>query len=89
METIYSKRKEIDIIDKQIRNLLNQRFNLVGDIGHYKKKNQLEIKDNNREFSVIYNINSINSYYKKYITKVFNQIIQNANEIQCNIKINR
>lgn len=52
---IDSYRKEIDIIDKQIIKLFEQRLDIVENILEYKIKENLNIKDENRETIVLEN----------------------------------
>ena len=51
-------RNKIDIIDREIAVLLKERFALTDDIGRYKKKNNLKVKDISREYEVIDNVAS-------------------------------
>lgn len=64
---INSYRKEIDMIDKEMINLFEQRLEIVDKILKYKLKNNLNIKDENRESIVLYNaIKNSNSEYKYF-----------------------
>ena len=49
MNNLDKHRKEIDKIDDNIIELLEQRFNLVVEIGQYKKENNLPVFDAKRE----------------------------------------
>lgn len=46
-------RNKIDIIDKELFELLSQRFEIVKDVVEYKLENNLEIYQKNREEEVI------------------------------------
>ena len=61
MNNLDKHRKEIDKIDDNIIELLEQRFNLVVEIGQYKKEHNLPIYDSKREEELINNLlNKIN-----------------------------
>ena len=53
MNNLDKHRKEIDKIDDNIIELLEQRFNLVVEIGQYKKENKAAIKE---QINEIFNI---------------------------------
>ena len=48
MSTLYQLRTEIDVIDAQIIALLAQRFDVVKDIGTYKKAHTIPCLDDAR-----------------------------------------
>ena len=52
MNNLDKHRKEIDKIDDNIIELLEQRFNLVVEIGQYKKENNLPVFDAKRESAI-------------------------------------
>ena len=69
-------RDEIDLIDKEIRELFVKRMNLSKSVAEYKLENNLSIEDINREIEII----SINSFevrdeLKKYYVEFFKKII--------------
>ena len=86
MDSIVNDRVTINSIDTQIRKLLEQRFNIVKEIGNFKKKNQIAIYDKNRESKIYNDINIENSIYKKYIIKIYNAILTQSYDLQQNIK---
>lgn len=73
-------RIEINKIDKEIVQLLEKRFNVVMEIGKYKKENNLPIYDEKREKIVINNCISYleNKNYSKFIEDVFKQIMDSS-----------
>lgn len=79
-----SARIQINEIDKEIVLCLEKRFNLVLQIGKYKKENNLPVYDEEREKNVIENcINFLNNKeYAKYIEDIYNQIMESSKELQ-------
>lgn len=49
MNVLDALRKQIDQIDEQILTLFARRFSLVRKIGEYKKNNNMQVLDKNRE----------------------------------------
>lgn len=49
MDVLDALRKQIDQIDEQILTLFARRFSLVKKIGEYKKNNNMQVLDKNRE----------------------------------------
>ena len=81
-------RTEINNIDKEIVNLLEKRFNIVNEIGCYKRKQNLPVYDENREKQVTKNcINFLeNKDYSKCIDDIYFQIMRSCKDIQNNLK---
>jgi monofunctional chorismate mutase len=73
MKTLNELRVEIDLIDDAIRNLFEKRMDIVKQVKIYKKENQIQILDKNREEEVIEkNISklkdaSLEEPYKKFL----------------------
>lgn len=76
-DKLFLYREKIDIIDSKISKLLSKRYNLVKNIGEYKKNNDLKITNKNREKKVINNVvkNYKDDKLKKYISKIYSNII--------------
>lgn len=81
-------RTEINNIDKEIVSLLEKRFNIVNEIGCYKRKHNLPIYDKNRENQVIQNcINFLeNKEYSTCIDDIYFQIMRSCKDIQNNMR---
>ncbi len=81
-------REEINNIDKKIVKLLEKRFNIVNEIGLYKKKHNLPIYDSGRERQVIKDCIDLleNKEYSKCIDDIYFQIMRSCKEIQNNLK---
>ncbi len=81
-------RTEINNIDKDVVALLEKRFNIVNEIGCYKRKQNLPIYDEDRESQVIQNcINFLeNKEYSKCIDDIYFQIMRSCKDIQNNIR---
>ena len=81
-------RAKINKIDKEIVRLLEKRFNLVNEIGCYKRKQRLPIYDNVREKLVVEAcINALdNKDYSKYVDDIYFQIMKSCKDIQNSLK---
>lgn len=77
-------RIEINAIDKEMVKLLEKRFNLVLQIGQYKKDNDLPVYDAGREKKVIENcVNNLeNKMYSKHIETIYKQIMNTCKELE-------
>lgn len=73
-------RNEINIIDKEIVQLLEKRFNIVMEIGKYKKENNIPIYDKEREKTVVKNCIGYleNKNYSKSIEDIYIQIMDSS-----------
>ena len=71
---------EINIIDMEIVQLLEKRFNIVTEIGKYKKENNIPIYDKEREKTVVKNCISYleNKNYSKSIEDIYIQIMDSS-----------
>lgn len=77
-------RANINLIDKEIVKLLEERFNLVINVGQYKKLNKMNIFDAEREKIVIEKSKEYlnNKSYEQYLEKVFLEIMNTCKDIQ-------
>ena len=77
-------RTEINKIDKEIVKLLQKRFNIVNEIGNYKRKQGLPIYDEAREKQVVESCISYleNKEYSKFIDDIYFQIMKCSKDIQ-------
>lgn len=83
-------RNEINAIDKYLVELLEERFNLVLQVGQYKVTHNLPIFDESREKIVIETCKNQleNKNYSNYIEEIYIQIMNTCKSIQKNnIKI--
>lgn len=73
-------RNEINKIDKEIVFLLEKRFNVVMEIGKYKKENNIPVYDEEREKTVVNNCISYleNKNYSKSIIDIYKQIMDSS-----------
>lgn len=83
MKEIEDLRKEIDLIDREMASMFSKRMDLVKEIGNLKKKNNIKIRDLEREKQVI----SVNSMYVKdgyqsYYHKLIRTIMTLGKKIQ-------
>jgi len=77
-------RMEINEIDEEIVKLLEKRFNLVLQIGQYKKENNIPVFDESREKKVIKNCirNLEDKSYSNSIEIIYKQIMDTCKEIE-------
>ena len=85
--TLLDKRSSLNSIDKEIQDLLTQRFEIVHRIGEYKKKNQMTIYDKAREETIYHNIQNECSSFKINIHNVYREILRQSRDIQQNINM--
>lgn len=81
-------RIEINNIDKEIVKLLEKRFNIVVEVGRYKRKNNLPIYDELREKQVVDSCISFleNKDYSKCVDDIYFQIMRTCKDIQNHMK---
>lgn len=75
-------RNKIDKIDSELKKLLNERFEVVRDIGLYKRKNNMEIESIDREIEIL---NTIEGEFSKYIKNIYKEIFRESKEMQANL----
>lgn len=73
-------RDEINKIDHQLMELLDQRFELVKQVGAYKKENKLPIVDNDRQKLILEKANNFNN--NTSIKKIYQQIFTTSCEVE-------
>lgn len=73
-------RNQINDIDNKIMELLNERFNIVKQIGFSKKLNNEPITDKNRELQVLQKTNTYSNTY--HLNKIYKEIINESKIIQ-------
>ncbi|MCT4584849.1 MAG: chorismate mutase [Peptostreptococcaceae bacterium] len=80
---INSYRKEIDIIDKEIVKLFEQRLDIVEKILEYKVEKNLDVKDEDREIIVLENaVKNSKSEYKSYCKDLMKYIMDLSKKYQ-------
>lgn len=77
-------RKEINNIDSEIVSLLERRFNVVLNVGQYKKENNLPVLDEEREKKVIKNcISKLNNKdFSKSVEEIYKQIMDSCKDLE-------
>lgn len=73
-------RDGINNIDHQLMELLDKRFELVKQVGAYKKKNKLPIVDNDRQKFILEKANNFNN--SSSIKKIYQQIFTTSCEVE-------
>ncbi len=74
-------RKEIDLIDDELINLLDKRFEKTDQIGVLKQKTNKTILDNKRELEIIKKIKD-SSKNEEVITLIYNFIMDESKKRQ-------
>jgi chorismate mutase len=73
-------RHKIDYLDEQIMTLLNQRFQIVKEIGRFKQQQGLPIANRERELAVL---SKADSYlYDQEIKMVYETLFQESRNLQ-------
>jgi len=83
-------RTKISEIDKELAALIEKRFNLVLQVGQYKKANNILIFDETREKAVIAKCKEQlnDNKYNDYLERIYVEIMNTCKDIQKNeIKI--
>ena len=78
-------RKEIDYIDNEIVELFAKRFDVVKQIGEFKKENNIPVVDNNRFAKVLEKVGNIatkNGISPNFIKKIYNTIHEYSCELE-------
>ena len=84
MSDLEGFREEIDLIDKKITNLFEERMNIVLKIAQYKKENNFSVLHSSREEEVISKAvsNLKNKDYETELTTLLNCIMDISKNIQ-------
>ena len=77
-------REQINQTDKEIVSLLEKRFNIVMEIGEYKKENNLPVLDEEREKRVVKSCIGYlkNKDYSGAIENIYRQIMDSSKELE-------
>tara|TARA_B100001564_G_C20631803_1_gene667570 strand:+ start:50 stop:1117 length:1068 start_codon:yes stop_codon:yes gene_type:complete len=83
-------RKKIDLIDKKILDLLNQRANIAKQVAHYKKSsNNKTIFRPDRESQIIKNLRNVNEgpLNEDHIHNIYREIISSCLSLETNLNV--
>lgn len=82
--TLEDCRKKIDVIDREIMALLNQRAEIVREVGQIKAKAGLPIVDWNREIEILRWVAQENEgvMADEAAARIFRRILQESRQIQ-------
>lgn len=78
-------RKEIDLIDSEIVNLIAKRIEVVKKVGQFKKENNIPVIDNSRFKKVLNKVGELaekNKISKDFVKDIYNKI----HEYMCSIE---
>jgi chorismate mutase len=78
LQNLKRKRKKIDLIDRKLLNLLNQRLRLAIEVGNIKKKMGEKIRDPRREEEVLERLKKIDRgpLREEDLEKIFKTIMR-------------
>ena len=84
MKDLNSLRNKIDKIDNEIIDLLNDRFDIVKEIGEYKKENNIPVEDKTREEIILQILDTklSDSPYKKEIKNIYKELFTQSKNKQ-------
>ena len=75
-------RIQLSEIDKKIKPLLDERFNLSIKVGNIKKKQNLQILDTNRQEQIISDIISSDIINKQEVVELYEYIFSISRKVQ-------
>ena len=75
-------RIQLSEIDKKIKPLLDERFNLSIKVGNIKKKQNLQILDTNRQEQIISDIISSDIINKQEVVELYEYILSISRKVQ-------
>lgn len=73
-------RRQIDLLDDQIMDLLNQRFDIVKDVKAFKKDNSVAVLDLKREEFIMGKTRQYDNAYA--LEEVYKKILKVSKELQ-------
>lgn len=79
MSELKDFRKRLEEIDWEIQALLRERFQISSEIGQYKLKNRIKIRDKKREEEIL---KQISGDYREEIRKIYAHIFQASRNLQ-------
>ena len=84
MKDLNSLRNKIDKIDNEIIDLLNDRFDVVKEIGEYKKENNIPVEDKIREEIILQILDTklSDSPYKEEIKNIYKELFTQSKNKQ-------
>lgn len=84
---IEKKHSEMDEIDAYIVKLFLRRMQICGEIGHYKKENDIRVYDENREKEIFEKVKSMTpEKMQEYTELLYETVIGLANAYQLEIR---
>lgn len=84
---IEKKRAEIDEIDAYLTKLFLRRMQICGEIGHYKKDNDIRVYDEEREKKIFAKVKAMTSEnMQEYTELLYETVIGLANAYQLEIR---
>ena len=84
---IEKKRAEIDEIDSYLTKLFLRRMQFCGEIGHYKKENDIRVYDEDREKEVFAKVKAMTpEKMQEYTELLYETVIGLANAYQLEIR---
>jgi len=81
-----SFRKEIDEIDLELIKLIEKRLKICKDVGKCKLKNDISVENKQREKEVIQKLISKTSLDKRFVSKLFELLLDESKRLQRNLK---
>jgi chorismate mutase/prephenate dehydratase len=81
-EDLSNLRDEIDKIDSEIANLFIKRFEIVRQMGEYKKNNGIQIRDKAREKEIINSISQKSGLDKMFVRKIYSLIFKESRRLE-------
>lgn len=75
-------REQIDKIDNDLIELLEQRFEITRQVGEYKKENNIEVLNSDRERAIVSKIEALNLECESQVNEIYLAILKTSKEQQ-------
>lgn len=86
MTDLQELRDQLDQVNRDLAQLLAQRFDLVAEVADYKAAHDLPVADPQREAAIIDQVTQAIPRHQAEVTTVFNAIFAAARQMEANRK---
>ncbi len=82
MDELNVLRKKVDELDHELLDIIKRRLIVIKEIGEFKKKNGLGIRDKKRENEILQDKIEKSSLSREFVKKLFKLILNESRRIQ-------
>jgi len=86
MDRINKLRKKIDKLDRELLTILDKRMAVSVEVGKYKAKNKVAIRDRKRESNIIRAKMDSSDLNKSFVKKLFKLVFKESRRLQRGLK---